>query len=120
VKKLGPQSHKSVKYLSNMIITFWPMSGRDGVHIGTRCLISSGTFKLKPVRLCLVLVSGRVLWTSQADVMSHVCVISGEQERRLKNGEESSISSQRLSKLEDLFRPPLDIIHHGSFESVSL
>ncbi|KAF6036317.1 UBXN7 [Bugula neritina] len=41
-----------------------------------------------------------------------------EQERRLKNGEESSISSQRLSKLEDLFRPPLDIIHHGSFESV--
>ncbi|GAB6020566.1 UBX domain-containing protein 7 [Chamberlinius hualienensis] len=38
-----------------------------------------------------------------------------EQEMRIQGG--SAASSQKLKTLEDLFRPPLDIMHRGSFDS---
>ena len=47
----------------------------------------------------------------------------GQQEELLKEGESSRTSannkSAHLMKLEDLFRPPLELIHHGTLVSVS-
>lgn len=49
-------------------------------------------------------------------ILLHIKCNIGRQEEELVNG--PSISSKKRKTLEDLFRPPLDITHKGSFESV--
>ena len=41
-----------------------------------------------------------------------------EQERRIQEGERRGHTTSKRKRLHELFRPPVDILHTGNFQSV--
>lgn len=113
------QRHRSAAYSSRASGTGRGLSDRfiqqslaSAEHgIGVRCLPGlrrGGQYVIGCCLLCKVLTQLSVKgWTEQ------------QMNRELNDGESPAVSSKRRT-LEDLFRPPLDLMIRGTLESVTL
>ncbi len=74
-----------------------------------------GIFRQKPVSRC------EAFWwqtwsSASSETLLLWCECLVRQEQELRNG---SAMDKKLSTLADLFRPPIELLHKGSFETVS-